>query len=92
MNLKCKKRQKKRPHFQDEARRPKYINGRYINGASVTAAQKYDVQVETSQEENGGTSADAYAPSDESTQSIEETLENLTHFLRAKQKYKSKVQ
>ena len=46
--------------------------------ASALVPESHDVQVETSQEENAAAQARTLAPSDESTQSIEETLENLT--------------
>ena len=44
--------------------------------ASTLVPESHDVQVETAQEENPATQAWTLAPSDESTQSIEETLEN----------------
>ena len=44
--------------------------------ASTFVPESHDVQVETSQEENPAAQAWTLAPSDESTQSIEETLEN----------------
>lgn len=46
--------------------------------ASTLVPESHDVQVETSQEENPAAQAWTLAPSDESTQSIEETLENST--------------
>lgn len=46
--------------------------------ASTLVPESHDLQVETSQEENPAAQARTLAPSDESTQSIEETLENLT--------------
>ena len=46
--------------------------------ASTLVPGSHDVQVETSQEEKLTAQAWTLAPSDESTQSIEETLENLT--------------
>ena len=46
--------------------------------ASTLVPESHDVQVETSQEENPAAQAWTLVPSDESTQSIEETLENLT--------------
>ena len=46
--------------------------------ASTLVPENHDVQVETSQEENPAAQAWTLAPSDESTQSIEETLENST--------------
>ena len=46
--------------------------------ASTLVPESHDVQVEPSQEENAAAQARTLAPSDESTQSIEETLENLT--------------
>ena len=45
---------------------------------TTPAPESHDVQVETSQEENPAAQARTLAPSDESTQSIEETLENST--------------
>jgi len=50
-----------------------------VEQASTTPTpESHDVQVETSQEENPAAQAWTLAPSDESTQSIEETLENST--------------
>ena len=50
-----------------------------VEQASTTPApESHDVQVENSQEENLTAQAWTLAPSDESTQSIEETLENST--------------
>ena len=46
--------------------------------ASTLVPESHDVQVETSQEENPAAQAWTLAPSDEPTQSIEETLENST--------------
>ena len=46
--------------------------------ASTLVPESHDVQVEISQEENPAAQAWTLAPSDESTQSIEETLENST--------------
>ena len=46
--------------------------------ASTLVPESHNVQVETSQEENPAAQAWTLAPSDESTQSIEETLENST--------------
>ena len=46
--------------------------------ASTLVPESHDVQVETAQEENSAVQAWTLAPSDESTQSIEETLENST--------------
>lgn len=46
--------------------------------ASTLVPESHDVQVENSQEENLAAQAWMLAPSDESTQSIEETLENST--------------
>ncbi len=46
--------------------------------ASTLVPENHDVQVETSQEEKPAAQARTLAPSDESTQSIEETLENST--------------
>ena len=46
--------------------------------SSTLVPESHDVQVETSQEENPAAQAWTLAPSDESTQSIEETLENST--------------
>ncbi len=46
--------------------------------ASALVPESHDVQVETSQEENPAAQAWTLAPSDEPTQSIEETLENST--------------
>ena len=46
--------------------------------ASTLVPESHDVQVETSQEENLAAQAWTLAPSDESTQPIEETLENST--------------
>ena len=46
--------------------------------ASTLVPESHDLQVETSQEENPAAQAWTLAPSDESTQSIEETLENST--------------
>lgn len=46
--------------------------------ASTLVPESHDVQVETSQKENPAAQAWTLAPSDESTQSIEETLENST--------------
>ena len=45
---------------------------------STLVPESHDVQVETSQKENPAAQAWTLAPSDESTQSIEETLENST--------------
>lgn len=45
---------------------------------STLVPESHDVQVETSQEENPAAQAWTLAPSDEPTQSIEETLENST--------------
>ncbi|WP_230622084.1 signal recognition particle-docking protein FtsY [Aggregatibacter sp. Marseille-P9115] len=49
-----------------------------MSQASTLVPESHDVQVETSQEENPAAQAWTLAPSDESTQSIEETLENST--------------
>ena len=46
--------------------------------ASTLVPESHEVQVETSQEENPAAQAWTLAPSDEPTQSIEETLENST--------------
>ena len=46
--------------------------------ASTLVPENHDVQVETSQEEKPAAQARTLAPSDEPTQSIEETLENST--------------
>ena len=46
--------------------------------ASTLVPENHEVQVEISQEENPAAQAWTLAPSDESTQSIEETLENST--------------